>query len=242
MKCPRCGYEWESKIPQPKECPRCKGRLDYVSVGASRVRTEKKEVRKEMTSKLPWVAAATVIVIVVGLGAWALLGQVPAGAASISAVAGQGVVFAGGIPAGTASGIENVYIIAHGTYTDTDNLSGDASILGVIEATTGSVNIAYETSFDIVVAVKVGTDNMAYVHVDNMNVSLAASGSFTITEENAGDSVNSHKATTPHENSGYGTTSGWLRINCVWDNNGSGYKLPANGSITIDPIKLLGWK
>jgi len=242
MKCPRCGYEWESKIPQPKECPRCKGRLDYVSVGTSRIRTEKKEVRKEMTSKLPWVAAAIIIVVVVGIGACTLLGQAPAETTTISAVAGQGVVFAGGIPAGNASGIENVYIIAHGTYTDTDNLSGNANILGVIEATTGSVNIAYETSFDIVVAVKVGTDNMAYVSVDNMNVSLAASGSFTITEENAGGSANSHKATTPYENSGYGTTSGWLRINCVWDNNGNGYKLPANGSITIDPIKLWGWK
>jgi len=27
-KCPRCGYEWESKVPRPKECPRCKQRLD----------------------------------------------------------------------------------------------------------------------------------------------------------------------------------------------------------------------
>lgn len=27
MKCPRCGYEWKSKIANPQNCPRCKGRI-----------------------------------------------------------------------------------------------------------------------------------------------------------------------------------------------------------------------
>ncbi|GAI37344.1 unnamed protein product, partial [marine sediment metagenome] len=27
-KCPRCGYEWTPRVADPKECPRCKGRLD----------------------------------------------------------------------------------------------------------------------------------------------------------------------------------------------------------------------
>ncbi len=27
--CPRCGYQWESKVSRPKECPRCKQRLDF---------------------------------------------------------------------------------------------------------------------------------------------------------------------------------------------------------------------
>ncbi|GAG54256.1 unnamed protein product [marine sediment metagenome] len=195
-----------------------------------------------MISKLPWVAAATIIVVVVGLGAWALLGQAPAGAATITAAAGQGVVFAGDIPAGNASGIENVYIIEHGTYTDTDNLSGHANILGVIEADLGSVDIAYETLFDIVVAVKAGSENMAYVRIDNMNVGLAITGSFAYSDENAGDSALSHMAAFSHDNSGYDTTSGWLRINAVWDNNGNGYTLPANGSIDIENIRLWGWK
>ena len=27
MKCKcRCGYEWESRVPEPKECPQCKTR------------------------------------------------------------------------------------------------------------------------------------------------------------------------------------------------------------------------
>ena len=28
MKCPHCEYEWENRTADPKECPRCKGRLD----------------------------------------------------------------------------------------------------------------------------------------------------------------------------------------------------------------------
>jgi predicted Zn-ribbon and HTH transcriptional regulator len=27
-KCPRCGYEWDSRVDDPKACPRCKSRLD----------------------------------------------------------------------------------------------------------------------------------------------------------------------------------------------------------------------
>ena len=29
MICPKCSYEWESRKPNPKACPRCKARLDY---------------------------------------------------------------------------------------------------------------------------------------------------------------------------------------------------------------------
>jgi rubrerythrin len=29
MICPRCSYEWEPRKPNPKVCPRCKGRLDW---------------------------------------------------------------------------------------------------------------------------------------------------------------------------------------------------------------------
>ncbi|MFQ6130367.1 MAG: hypothetical protein ACE5OT_06175 [Candidatus Hadarchaeaceae archaeon] len=210
--------------------------MDYLgAVGAPRI---KKGGEKEMTSKLPWATVA-VIIIVAAIGAWAIFGGAPAappaGTATITAIAGQGTVFAAGVPPGTASGIENVYIIATGAYVDTGNLSGDPDILGVITASGGSVNIPYETAFDIVVAVKAGTDNMAYAVLENMNVSIAVSGSFTITEENA-----TNKSL--FENSGYGTTTGWIRVNAIWDNANAGYTLPAGGSITIGPIKLWGWK
>lgn len=29
MKCNKCGYEWASRIEEPKACPRCKRRFDY---------------------------------------------------------------------------------------------------------------------------------------------------------------------------------------------------------------------
>lgn len=29
MECNKCDYDWESRIENPKECPRCKTRLDY---------------------------------------------------------------------------------------------------------------------------------------------------------------------------------------------------------------------
>ena len=27
--CPYCKHEWEARVDNPKECPRCKNRLDY---------------------------------------------------------------------------------------------------------------------------------------------------------------------------------------------------------------------
>ena len=27
--CPKCDYEWVSRVAEPKACPRCKTRLDY---------------------------------------------------------------------------------------------------------------------------------------------------------------------------------------------------------------------
>lgn len=250
MKCPRCSYEWESKVPQPKECPRCKGRMDYQPRMMLRAPSlEKREVRKAMASKLPW-ATATAFIIIAAIGTWAIFGGAPAappaGFATITATAGQGTVFAAGIPSGTASGIENVYIVdnSHGMGYN-ENFSGNENILGVITASAGSVNIPYETRFQIVVAVKVGSDNMAYVTKENMNVGLAAYGSFTIADENAqapNKHANAQLASYSHDNSGYGTTSGWLRINAIWDNGGAGYVLPAGGTLNLENIRLWGWK
>jgi len=32
MKCIKCNYEWLSRVENPKACPRCKTRLDYMEV------------------------------------------------------------------------------------------------------------------------------------------------------------------------------------------------------------------
>ncbi len=31
-KCSRCGYSWESRVPNPVECPNCKKRLGEKTV------------------------------------------------------------------------------------------------------------------------------------------------------------------------------------------------------------------
>ena len=30
MKCPKCKYVWNARTKKPKECPRCKKRLDVL--------------------------------------------------------------------------------------------------------------------------------------------------------------------------------------------------------------------
>lgn len=39
--CPKCGYEWEPRVKNPKECPECKKRL----------RAENSELRNETKEK-----------------------------------------------------------------------------------------------------------------------------------------------------------------------------------------------
>lgn len=30
IQCNRCSYTWESRVENPKACPRCKTRLDFI--------------------------------------------------------------------------------------------------------------------------------------------------------------------------------------------------------------------
>lgn len=34
--CKRCDYEWTSRVKCPKECPRCKNRIDYSKESAKK--------------------------------------------------------------------------------------------------------------------------------------------------------------------------------------------------------------
>jgi len=139
-----------------------------------------------MTGKLPW-AIAIIIVVAVGLGAWAILrGEpTPAGTASVTARAPLGKVF--GLPPGSNSGILYIHIMRNGgTWNMSENLStypvGPAQQrLGVISTSGGTANIPYGVAFDIVVDVVGHDDNMAYVQEENLQVWLAASGDITIT-------------------------------------------------------------
>lgn len=187
-----------------------------------------------MTSKLPWAAAA-VIIVVAAVAAWAIWGQAPAvpptGAATVT-VGSSNVVFTGDIP--TYSGIENIYIVKSGQdYSQNFSGLGTDNVLGTITATTGSVDIPYETDFAIVVAVKGATENMAYVVKENMYVYVDITGSFTASE---------NTNTTGKRTVFLDGTPTYIRVNHYCDNGGSYYKLPAAGTITLDPVSYYCYK
>lgn len=235
MNCPRCGYGWTSRKSHPKECPRCKGRMDYhpfEGVGAPSFK--EMEVRKVIPYKLP---LATVIIIVAAVGAWAFWPSAttpatPAGLppATISVPTAMGIAFAGGIP--TDSGIENVYIMQHGLFENTDNLTMHENLqtyggnTAVIEDTgLAAENVPYENTFDIVVAVKGHTDNMAYVNKENMYVRLVIANAFS-------DDVSSLDNDLMRYDFEDGTPT-FIRTNHLFDNDGNGYTLAAGENIDL---------
>jgi hypothetical protein len=232
MKCPKCGYEWESKIPNPKECPRCKGRLDYTPgpVGAPKV-WKKKEVGKEMTSrKLPLAAAA--IIIVAAVGAWAILSVTSVSTTGTVTVTG-GVVF-GAQPG--KSGIENIYIVNTGTSINQD-LSGNANVIAVITSSGGSVTIPAGTAFDIVIAYKAHGDNLGYISLDNAKIEWKVSGAYTVAPgtEITDEAIfeNTAPVGTPVKN-----TDNYMRVNARGATN---WTLTAGQLISLDNVSLWIW-
>ncbi|MFH1592784.1 MAG: hypothetical protein ABIB47_05450 [Candidatus Woesearchaeota archaeon] len=43
MKCIKCTYIWEGRVTEPKACPRCKSRLDFISI--KNINRKNREVR-----------------------------------------------------------------------------------------------------------------------------------------------------------------------------------------------------
>lgn len=227
MKCPKCGYEWESKVPNPKECPRCKGRLDYVPgpVGAPKV-WKKKEVEKMMTRRLPLVAAA--IIIVAAVGAWAILGGTPvtpsAGGWTSTSVLG----FTGG----QKSGIAAVYIAKPGQDFDENWIAVATypeNYYLVHTDTGGTGDIPYDTDFVILVEVVGHDDNMVAINLDNIKVELSLTGTLVKSAENTngGDGQEFQFAISGSE----------IGVNAVWDNDGNYFRLPADTSFNYT-VKL----
>ena len=194
----------------------------------------KKRGDKEMVSKLPW-AAAVIIIVAAGLGAWAIFGGAPTAPtepATITGIAGPGTVFGAGIP--PYSGIENVYIVASGQdYSENFSGLGTDNVLATLTDNDQTVNIPYLTDFAIVVAGKGHDENMAYVQVENMYVYINITGTFSGT-----DNTNITGNRTVF---GDGTPT-YIRVNHYFDNGGNYYQLPAGGSITLDPISYYTWE
>lgn len=258
MKCPRCDYGWESKVPHPKECPRCKARLDYKLMGALPL-IEKKGGEKLMTSKLPWTTAAVLIVAAVAVGAWAVFGVSPVPtdvspsdewstqAATISIGDINWLVSAGSTP--SESGIENVFFMVHVASADGDNdgydnmenlaeheniqtIPGENS--AVLESSGDEVKVPYDNYFDIVVTFKVHKTQVYDVReTDNFTIHIVASGAVVIDENTNSTNMFCIENSSPDTD--------WGRWNAVFNNDGAGFTLVAGSNFTIDNIDLYGW-
>jgi hypothetical protein len=135
---------------------------------------KRKEVSKGMSGRLPWVAAAVVIVIIAGLGAWALsMPAAPAWATvKLTSTSGPtvGRWFISG-PEQDNTSIENVYIcdndalanlsdvskenenlIEHWTGLVTENYLLDGASDPLITGDDDTATIPYEVPFQVVVA------------------------------------------------------------------------------------------
>ncbi|MEM2875003.1 MAG: hypothetical protein QW567_03175 [Candidatus Hadarchaeales archaeon] len=144
---------------------------------------------------------------------------------------------------GENTGIENIYIGRWGAYGPAYNPREDmgkqgGAIEAVISESGQCVRVEAGRRFDIVVAVRVKTPEIAYVARENMWVSVVAtSDGFTIGPENSTD-----RKEYVFEQSGYGTTQGYMRVNVVWDNSGNGYKLMPHENLRITWLVLSTWK
>jgi len=263
MRCPRCGYEWRPKVPNPKECPRCKVRLDYQPSTLPQGAPQKiKEVREGMTRKLPWLAAAVVIVVAVGLGSWLWLQ--PAVVHGWNALVNStGLIPVEELPPGSVVvgllpgpygdfGIENIFIMIHGQWTPGSNPSTwvkGENYYENISYNGATVNIPYERAFDILVVYKIRGDNVAYMRFENTYEYISITGSFAATENRLASTTDWETTPPWYENVGapYGAVgkdypSAYVRFYNYIDNHGNGFKLPAGGSININPLTIYTWK
>jgi len=208
----------------------------YPHVGAPSLK--EREVMKVTPNRLPWAPITVIVLVAASVGAWAfwptaeVTPVIPTGLppATISVPFAGGLAFAGGIP--TDSGIENIYIMQHHLYENTDNLTNHDNLQtyggneAVIEDTgLAAENVPYENYFDIVVAVKGHTDNMAYVNKENTYVRVVITGSFSDDENSLENSSRLHQ---------FGIDAGvWVRVNHLFDNDGNGYKLAAGENISL---------
>jgi DNA-directed RNA polymerase subunit RPC12/RpoP len=252
MRCSRCGYEWTPKVPSPKECPRCKVRLDYKVQAPPGTPVEKKmEVVKRMPSKLPWLATAVIIVVAVGLVGVFLWPSTVHGWNCLTTAGGPlpGTVALGLLTGGYGDyGIENIFIMKAGQYTLSDNPANwvkGTHYYENISYNNQTVNIPYEENFDIVVVVRIRGDNVAYLTWDNVYTWMHITGAFETTENSlqTSDWARStwYDNTAPIGAVGKYNQSAYLRYWYQLDNGANHFKLAAGASINFTE-NLYSWK
>jgi hypothetical protein len=212
-----------------------------MPVGAPKMKFEKREVSKAMTSKLPWVAAA-IIIVVAAAGAWLILGGAPAvpsgrveeWRAIRSGTPSQAL----GYYAGQKSGINAIHFMKHGSgYQLTDNLatytqSNDNRIGSILASGATIDTFPFDVAFDIVVDVKGHKDNMGQVNKSYLAVSLGLwsdTGLIYLPTDNSLDSTEYV----------YSSPANEIWVNALWDNTGhTGYILTADDNLHLENIIL----
>lgn len=196
--------------------------------------------RKEITSKLPWAAAATIIVVAVGLGAWALFGGAPG---EITPTPGGWTSYVFAYPPDN-SGIENIYFVENkvGCIADTSaDMSLAASQENLLEylgtdviatRTENTPNIPYDNYFQLIVSITAKKPPICNLTLDNLYVWFEATGDISFTDNTA--------TTSDGEEFIVSAVGDTIRVNVVYDNAGAGFKLPAGGSFSYT-VKLYIW-
>lgn len=190
-----------------------------------------------MSSKLPWVAAAAIIVVA-AVGAWALLGT-PVTLSETGEWVAVGVPGqAYGYPAGSKSGINAIHFMRHGSgYLLTDNLanytqSNDNRIGSITTSGATISTFPFDIPFDIIVDVTANKDNIGQLNVGYLMVSLGLrsdSGIIHLVTEN---SLNSQETI-------YSSPANYIHVNVKWDNTGNtGYILTADDNLYLENVSL----
>lgn len=197
--------------------------------------------RKEITSKLPWAAAATIIVVVVGLGAWALFGGAPG---EITPTPGGWTSYVFAYPPDN-SGIENIYFVENKVGCIAD-FSADMSLAAsrenllkyigtdvIATRTENTPNIPYDNYFQLIVSITAWKPPIGNLTTDNLYVWFQATGDISFTDNTAegGSDGVEYTVTTTGDN---------IRVNVVYDNAGAGFKLSADGSFSYE-VRLYIW-
>lgn len=138
-----------------------------------------------------------------------------------------------------SSYIENIYAIRHDwnydKYSCLDQYAGNENLFDVAIESDPALTVPYEVPFDFVVSLRADAENdvnknsqyypLAYARKENVKVQLQITG-FASYLENSTDLMEY-----VFENYNYGQTTGYIRVNVVFDNNGNGWTMPAGGSL-----------
>ena len=52
LKCPKCGYEWEPRVENPKSCPECKQRFSRIGAALKIYKEERQKIADKALEKL----------------------------------------------------------------------------------------------------------------------------------------------------------------------------------------------